>query len=184
MGRPIQVYSVRVFEGRQLAALKDAVLLGISRILARLAGSQWVVTPALQGTPRALQAVAVRKYRSRTQTFWGHIPEGWKGHTRWEHVKLIETEFTPPYPNMPKRSFTMNCRALCDKDLKRIHTTCWLHCRIRRAYYGNLPKVAELKAVWSITFGWSPRPDEHHRFIGVRPALFRRIALLMEAAGS
>jgi hypothetical protein len=178
MGQLIQVYSVRVWKGRPLAAFKDAVILGISRILAGLAGSTWVMTPGLQGTPRALQVVAVRKYQSRNLIFWGHIPEDWKGKTRWNHVKLIETEFTPPYARMPLRPFVMACRCLCGYDLKRIHTTCWLLCRIRKCYYGKMPLVNELKAVWSIA------PDMNQRFKRVRKALFKRLALIMEAAGS
>jgi len=178
MRRPIAVYSVRVFEDRQFAAFKDAVLVGISRILACLAGSTWVVAPALQDAPPTLQSVGVRKYRSRTQTFWGHIPRDWKGKLRWEHVKLIETEFTPPYPHMPSHPFVMPCRSLCGFDLKRVHTTCWIHCRIRRAYYGKLPKVAQLRAVWAIA------PDLPRRFGKVQAAIFKRVALLMEAAGS
>lgn len=178
MRRPIQVYSVRVFEGRQFAAIKDALLLGVSRILARLAGSSWAVTPALQGSPRALQSVGVRKYRSRTQIFWGHIPEEWKGKLRWDHVKLIETEYTPPYARMPSRPFVMPCRSLCGLDLKRVHVTCLLHCRIRRGYYGKLPRVAQLRAVWTIA------PDLSRRFGKVRAAVFKRIALIMEASGS
>jgi hypothetical protein len=184
MSRPIAVYSVRVFEARQLAALKDAVLLGVSRILARLAESEWIMTPALQGTPPTLQSVGVHKYRSRRQIFWGHIPDDWKGKLRWDHVKLIETEFTPPYPRMARHPFTMPCRQLCGHDLKRIHITCWLHCRIRKAYYGKIPKIAQLKAVWSISPGWPPRPNRRHFFTGVQAILFKRIALIMEAAGS
>lgn len=180
--RILYVYSVRVFQGRRFAAVKDAVILGLSRILAWLAHGEWIVTPGLHDNPPALQVVAVRKYPSRTQTFWGHIPEEWKGKTRWNHVKLIETEFTPPYPQMPKRSCVMNCRPLCGKNLTRIHTTCWLHCRIRRAYYGKLPKLAELRAVWSI--GWAIPPAMNSIHKPAREVLFKRIALIMEAAGS
>jgi len=178
MSRPTAIYSVRVFEGRHLAALKDALLINLSRILARLAGAAWVVTPALQGTPSTLQIVAERKYRSRRQTLWGHIPEGWKGKLRWDHVKLIETEFTPPYPAMLPRPFVMPCRSLCGLDLTRVHTTCLLTCRIRRTYYGTLPKVAQLRAIWAIA------PNMTRLASKVRAAMFKRLAVIMEAAGS
>jgi len=177
MTRPIQVYGFRVWKERHLAAFKDALILDLGRILAWLAGSSWIVTPALQGTPPALQSVAIRKYRSRELIFWGHVPEDWQGKTRWDHVKLIETEFTPPYRRMPRRPFVMACRPLCGYDLKRIHTTCWLHCRIRKCYYGKLPLVNELKAVWSIA------PGMNRRFRRVREAIFKRLVLMMEAAG-
>ncbi len=175
--RLLRVYSVRVWRHRHLAAFKDALMLCLGSILARLAGSSWVVTSALQGTPPNLQSVAVRKYRSRRQIFWGHIPEEWRGKTRWEHVKLIETEFTPPYAHVPSRPFVMPCRSLCGLDLKRVHVTCWLHCRIRKVYYGKLPTVNELKAVWSIA------PNVNRRFNRLRDAIFKRLSLLMEAAG-
>ena len=171
-----------MFQGRRFAAFKDAIILGISRILAWLAKADWVVTPGLQENPPALQVVAIRQYRSRKLIFWGHKPEDWKGKLRWNHVKLIETEFTPPYPCMTERSFIMNCRPLCGLDLKRIHTTCWLHCRIRKVYYGKLPAVTGLRAVWALGWRFDPAKDQPKK--PIREALFKRIALLMEAAGS
>ena len=178
VSRQIQVYGFRVWKGREFPAFKNAVLTCVGKIIARLAGSDWVITPALKENPPALQVVAVHNYRSRRHIFWGHKPEGFEGNVRWDHVKLIETEFTPPYPHMPVRPFSMACRPLCGYDLRRSHTTCWLFCGIRRVYYGLLPKVRELEAVWSIA------PDSHRRNRRVREALVKRISLIMEVCAN
>lgn len=177
MSRQIQVYSVIVLKGRRFAAFKDAWMSGISLILAHLAGSSWVITPGLQDSPPTLQALAIRKYRSRQVTYWGHEPEGWEGKSRWNHIKLVETEFTPPYQLMPCRSFVMPCRSLCGYDLRRVHVTCWLLCRIRKIFYRKMPSTNELKAVWMIA------PDMNRRSRPIRETIFKRITLLMEAAG-
>jgi hypothetical protein len=178
------MYRVMVFKGRRREAFKDAALLILSRILVVLAGSQWTIAPALQGRPPRLQALQTREHPTRQVTLWGNVPEGYEGNLRWEHVKLVETEFIPPFPQMPRRSFVMPCRSLCGLDLKRVHLTCLLTCRIRRGYYGRLPLVAELKSVWSIIPKWKSNPDLRHQFAQIQAVLFKIVAPFMEAAGS
>ena len=173
-----RMYSLRVLKRQRFHAFKNAMLVCVGRIVARLAGSKWVITPALAGNPPALQSVATRNYPSRRLTLWGHKPEDFEGKLRWDHVKLIETEFTPPFQRMPKRPFVMACRPLCGYDLHYPHATCWLHCRIRRTYYGLMAKVQELEVVWAI----APNLDRRNR--RVREMLTKQLALIMEWAGS
>jgi hypothetical protein len=173
-----RMYSLRVLKRRRFHAFKNAMLVCVGRIVARLAGSKWVITHALAGNPPALQSVATRNYPSRRLTLWGHKPENVTGNLRWNHVKLIETEFTPPFQQMPKRPFVMACRPLCGLDLKYPHTSCWTACRIRRAYYGLMAKVQELEAVWAI----APNLDRRNR--RVREMLTKQLALIMETCSS
>jgi len=173
------IYLVRVFEDREFAVLKDAVLRIVGSIIARLAGSKPVVHLAMRENPRALQVLSVKQYRSRRLTIWGNRPQGYEGPARWAHVKLVETEYTTPYPRMPSARFVMSCRPLCALPLRRVHATCILFCRIRRTFYGLLPKVATLRAVWAFAYVKNRRNEI------VRNRLVKNcFGLIMEWAGS
>jgi hypothetical protein len=79
---------------------------------------------------------------------------------------------------MPSRPFVMACRPLCGFDLRYLHATCLLHCRIRRTHYGLMPRVQELESVWAI----APEPDRRNR--RVREILTKQMALIMEVCSS
>jgi len=185
----LQVYSCRVFADRKHRAFKDAVFKGIARIMAWLMNSEWTIHQAIQAQPRALQIVAQKRYPSRVLTFWGVKPkEDEQLITRWEHVKLIETTFTPPFhepPRYPTFRFSkrfpfihifcpMACRSLCGHPLLRVHNTCWIHCGLRRAYYGLMPKTRMLQAVWTIS------PDSQRKNRRVTEVFAKKFALLLE----
>jgi hypothetical protein len=170
------LYLVRVFDKRKFAGLKDAILEIVGMIIGKLAGSEPAVHWAMVEDPPTIQQLAVKQYRSRQLTIWGKKS---KGPARWNHVKLIETAFTPPYPRMPHARFAMACRSLCALPLRRVHVTCVLFCRIRRTFYGLLPAVAQLRAVCSFAYVKNRRNEI------IRNRLVKNcFGLVMEWAGS
>jgi hypothetical protein len=175
--RQLQVYTFMVFAHRTHAGFKNVVMQLVADVMAKLAGSRWIVQPCLQGTPFSITPIGQQEFRSRRLIYWGIVPEDYLGKARWCHAKVVETEFKPPFQRFPDHRFTMACRPLCGMDLKRVHVTCWLHCGIRRAYYGLLPKVRELEAVWSIA------PAMNRRNLVARERIMKRLALIVEWSG-
>ena len=76
--------------------------------------------------------------------------------------------------DLPRRPFTMPCRPVCGKDLKRPHLTCVTGCRIRRTWYGKMPATIELERVIQIAV------IKHRRFAVVKDAIMKWALTLIE----